>query len=245
MLSVAQWRQTRIATKHGPVMLEAGELIIAERELAEEFSLHRNTIRSLIQRMVDEGIIALFSNRAPRLCGTVVRIQKYEAYQGERARPEVTQDQGGTEHETNPGPTQDLLGTKNKEDNEVKEVKKEVSEAPFRAPAERDPRGSRLPDGWVPNEEGRAYAVSVGLNPGKVAEEFRDYWHAKAGKEARKADWGLTWKSWCRRAAETGPKGRVPLRQKSSGLDLCTPPAFRGQEAPLWGGTTIDAEVEH
>ncbi|QXP89479.1 hypothetical protein [Methylococcus capsulatus] len=33
----------------------------------------------------------------------------------------------------------------------------------------------------------------------KVAEIFRDYWVAKSGADARKADWGATWRNWVRR----------------------------------------------
>jgi len=41
----------------------------------------------------------------------------------------------------------------------------------------------------------------------REAEKFADYWHAKAGKEARKLDWYLTWKNWIRRADDYS-KGR-------------------------------------
>lgn len=32
-----------------------------------------------------------------------------------------------------------------------------------------------------------------------VFDTFRDYWRAKAGKDALKADWEATWRNWCRR----------------------------------------------
>ena len=34
----------------------------------------------------------------------------------------------------------------------------------------------------------------------REAECFADYWHAKAGADARKADWLATWRNWVRRA---------------------------------------------
>jgi hypothetical protein len=45
-------------------------------------------------------------------------------------------------------------------------------------------------------------------------ERFRDYWHAKAGRDATKLDWPATWRNWMRRAAEQqpAPRGRH-LRQ--------------------------------
>src|SRR5215467_4437143 len=60
-------------------------------------------------------------------------------------------------------------------------------------------RGKRLPADWQPDAEDRRYAEELGLNPDEVAEEFCDWWHAKAGADAAKLDWHLTWKTWCRR----------------------------------------------
>lgn len=68
----------------------------------------------------------------------------------------------------------------------------------------RDRRGSRLPPDWQPNLDDRAYAEGLGLDPTRVAEAFRDFWHAKAGKDAVKLDWSATWRGWCRRDAERG-----------------------------------------
>jgi hypothetical protein len=31
-------------------------------------------------------------------------------------------------------------------------------------------------------------------------DQFRDYWHAKSGKDATKIDWEATWRSWMRNA---------------------------------------------
>jgi len=64
-------------------------------------------------------------------------------------------------------------------------------------------RGSRLPDDWEPNPQ----TIHWGLNElgwrlfqiDSVVQTFRDYWHAEAGQRARKLDWDLTFKNWCRR----------------------------------------------
>lgn len=36
----------------------------------------------------------------------------------------------------------------------------------------------------------------------KTADKFRDYWIAKPGRDAVKADWLATWRNWVRREAE-------------------------------------------
>jgi hypothetical protein len=57
------------------------------------------------------------------------------------------------------------------------------------------PKDWTLPVGW------RAYCVATrpDLDPEGVAENFREYWHGKAGKDGRKADWMATWRSWVRK----------------------------------------------
>lgn len=65
-----------------------------------------------------------------------------------------------------------------------------------------DPRGYRLPKDWQPNAEERAYAEAHGLDPDEVAQNFRDYWCDKPGKEARRVGWTGTWRRWVRKAAK-------------------------------------------
>lgn len=69
-------------------------------------------------------------------------------------------------------------------------------------------RGIRLPADWWPDDKLGRYAHDLGLDPRRVAENFRDYWHAKAGKDATKLDWPATWRGWCRRDAERRGSGR-------------------------------------
>ena len=57
--------------------------------------------------------------------------------------------------------------------------------------------GSRLPDDWQPNDEQRAFCAAQGLDPDVTARRFRNHWHAKPGKDARKTRWNATWENWC------------------------------------------------
>jgi hypothetical protein len=52
-----------------------------------------------------------------------------------------------------------------------------------------------LPLGWLPSEEGEAFAVALGLDPMATSEAFRDWYHG--GVEVR-ADWSAVWRTWCR-----------------------------------------------
>jgi uncharacterized protein YdaU (DUF1376 family) len=83
------------------------------------------------------------------------------------------------------------------------EPKKET-EANASAKNEPKFRGTRLPDGWTPEPQDYAFAVSEGMTPqeaNRAADEFRDYWRACAGQRGVKLDWSATWRNWCRRAA--------------------------------------------
>lgn len=59
-------------------------------------------------------------------------------------------------------------------------------------------RACRLPADWQPDDEGRLFAIEAGLDPDRVAAQFRDHWHAKPGKDGTKLDWAATWRNWCR-----------------------------------------------
>lgn len=88
-------------------------------------------------------------------------------------------------------------GEKSKEENKDQKQKPDAPQS----------RGSRLPADWQPSETDIAYAVARSVDWKAEAENFRDFWHAKAGKDACKTDWALTWKTWIRRSpqAKTAP----------------------------------------
>lgn len=73
----------------------------------------------------------------------------------------------------------------------------EPKEKPFPSP-----NGSRLPDDWTPPEEWLAWARTEkpGINALQEADKFKDFWHGKAGKDGRKANWQATWRNWIRNA---------------------------------------------
>ena len=71
---------------------------------------------------------------------------------------------------------------------------------------------TRLPEEWVLPKAWGDWALDE--RPDMTAEDvrgegecFADYWHAKAGADARKADWLATWRNWVRRA--NGGGGRL------------------------------------
>lgn len=73
-------------------------------------------------------------------------------------------------------------------------------------------RVPRLPDDWrLPKGWGDwALENRPDMTDADVRHQaacFADYWHGKAGADARKADWEATWRNWIRRADSPLPKG--------------------------------------
>jgi len=65
--------------------------------------------------------------------------------------------------------------------------------------------GTRLPTEWNIPDQWKAWALTYrpDWDETRVVREslvFRDYWHAKAGANARKVDWLATWRNWIRKA---------------------------------------------
>lgn len=75
--------------------------------------------------------------------------------------------------------------------------------------------GTRLPKDWQPSPSDVAEAEKEGLSADDIRREaakFRDYWHAKTGKDATKLDWSATWRNWVRRSNESrAPPQRKPI----------------------------------
>lgn len=59
-------------------------------------------------------------------------------------------------------------------------------------------RGTRLPENWRPSDTDRQWTLTHldQTTAGRELEKFRNYWIAKAGKDATKLDWDRTWRNW-------------------------------------------------
>lgn len=81
------------------------------------------------------------------------------------------------------------------------ETEREAEQIASNMLATRKP-GSRLPDGWLPGETEREFAVSRGFSLNQVTnivDTFCDYWHSQPGQRGVKLNWSLMWKNWIRR----------------------------------------------
>lgn len=82
-----------------------------------------------------------------------------------------------------------------------------------------EPRGTRLPDGWQPDESLIEWATGKGVtDPALLAlwtERFTNHWAAAAGRNATKRNWSAAWRNWVleeiTRAARYAPRGTVDV----------------------------------
>lgn len=81
-------------------------------------------------------------------------------------------------------------------------------------------RGTRLPADFAVSPAMVAWFNDrvPGLDGRSETEKFRNYWNAKAGKDATKLDWVATWRNWMLSAYERLPRPATPGQaQRSTG----------------------------
>lgn len=102
----------------------------------------------------------------------------------------------------------------------------QVDQKQEQKPERASPSGSRLPADFVMPDEWLAWARAErpDMDVDREAKNFTDHWHAKAGKDARKADWLATWRKWIRSdyvkssSPRAGPQQPQPVGKQMQGL---------------------------
>lgn len=99
------------------------------------------------------------------------------------------------------------------------------------------PRATRLPADFVLPDDWMQWALrehpswtADGVR--RVFDQFRDYWTAKGGADARKVDWAATWRNWVRRERSPGmPKAVVtPAGRKAPAPENFKEKAYVGTD---------------
>lgn len=105
-------------------------------------------------------------------------------------------------------------------------------------------KGTRLPENWVLPKSWGEFALAEKPNWSaddvrRVAEDFRDYWLGKSGKDATKVDWLATWRKWVRSPLNEIKSARPNKFNPNEGRDLeAEMRAFAGE------GNVIDGEAK-
>lgn len=107
----------------------------------------------------------------------------------------------------------------------------------------KEANGSRLPADWKLPDDWRAWAKAKrpDVSADEEADKFADFWHAKAGKDGRKADWLGTWRNWIRRA--DAPRSWVavtaPRSHAGNSPVVTDTPASRIRDARIFYGREV------
>lgn len=195
------WTQKRIEDELAEMHMrqEAQE----EREEGKQTRLQRFRLQraEMFQALREVGIVAAWNIKMPELR------QLWEQNKHRFPAPETPKNVSGapyeeTAPETAPETTTNASATTLPIPTPIPTPKKNVV-SPLAPPAD---RGTRLAADWHLPDDWRLWCIEhrPDLNVDEVAEQFRDFWVAKPGKDGRKADWLATWRNWCR-SQKSGP----------------------------------------
>lgn len=219
MCDVAFYQARRVSTQYGPVLLKRGQLLTSERWIEKQFGLHRNTVRRLLQLMVDDGMIALNRDHSASKAGTIVSLVNYEAYQSTARHCEPDGNPIGTNNGSNKEPIEDPNWSTRNEVNEANEVEIPRDRATQNKTIQTNSiRGEQIPANWSPDGADLKFAFDKGferLEITEIANHFKDHWKAKSGKDAIKKDWSAAWRNWLRKDIEF--RGEPHERRKWNG----------------------------
>jgi hypothetical protein len=77
-------------------------------------------------------------------------------------------------------------------------------------------RATRIPEPFIVKTEMRAWAAKEvpSVDVDRATRMFVDYWRAKSGRDATKADWEATWRNWLRRDFDSKPGAKAAPTRK-------------------------------
>jgi hypothetical protein len=222
MVGAAAWKDTKVRVRHSVVQLKRGQLPHSERFLAEKWGWKSKTrVHRFFIRLKNEAMITLQADHGTNLT-TIYNYEKY-AFNGTARKPKT---------EPPSEPIADQRRTKEEEREEGKKeelILESAHSAPQTRPAkEKTSRGTRLPSDWQPSAADLKFATDHGLRLYEAeieATKFRNYWTAKAGRDATKLDWARTWQNWILNATGGRYGKRINAQngngaQRSGGVDF-------------------------
>ena len=193
-----------------------GECWPSHRRVAEDTGLSRRTVIRYVKLLAEAGLIRL----EHRVNGVGNLPNRYVLRCEETSSPLVTRchypgDSMSPPLVTACHPLGDTVSPKpsiEPKKEEKTDAIASVQKTQISGAASDARRGTRLSPDWGPSADDIAFAVALGLDPGRTAAEFRDYWCARPGAGATKLDWAATWRNRCRTIADRrgGRAGTLP-----------------------------------
>ncbi len=200
LIAHAAWKDKRVSHKGRPLELKRGQVLVGRAFLAETWGWSEQNVRTFIHLLVADGMVIL--NQSGGHFANVLTICNYDKYQSanDDSQPVDQPEPNQSLTSVQPEPNQTLtISTK-----DITTTSINTESLPV---AREKSRGSRLAADWVLPKSWGVWArtnfpQSTDDRVRREADKFRDYWHAKAGKDARKTNWEATWRNWVRTAFE-------------------------------------------
>jgi hypothetical protein len=209
------WKDMERRNHKGEIVLvKRGQMLTSLRSLQTAWLWNKNSIDRFLKRLEKHEMVELKAGQS----GCLISIVNYGTYQSDG-------EQGGTAS----GQPRDSLGTasgqpRDTQEEGIRKDKKGEEENTTQ-------RASRLSPDWELPDDWREFAkTEKGWSDGDAlaeAEEFRDYWVARSGKDATKMDWLRTWRNWVRRSyrkPNSAPVNREAMKAHP------TPPGFKSRK---------------
>lgn len=246
LIENAVYQDTRIGIGRKTVTLVRGQLSYSQRFLADAWGWDAEKVRRFCLRLTEDGMIEVNSEAGQM----VITICNYEEYQGDQKDVEAVSEAVARQHQGS-GEANKKQGKQGKQDLGTDLTVDDQPEQPddqglaVSAPANDNPgksrkaggqtaarhaRGTRVPDGDLPDE----WAVAANHSREKHGfppltksaldlrwESFGHYWRGVAGSKGLKLDWRATWLNDCIN----------PLTEKKFPATAPPPPARRMQVA--------------
>ena len=203
LLAHARHSDGQIKIKGSVITLKRGDIAMSQITLQKRWKWSQNKVKRFLKLLEKEGMIELSTN----VHTSIISICNYNKYQ-EDERTSERADERPLERTADDHPNDDI---RMKEGKNGKNVLKNLA------------RGTRLPADWVLPDDWKNEAKKIrpdwhDQHIQRVSEGFRDYWIAKTGKDATKANWLATWRNWCRRDKTTPFPAPSDPNGKPSGM---------------------------
>lgn len=206
-----------LALKSDGALDNACDPDLLDRIVAQRLWIDHAIIREVKKRLVAAGLIdtswqpAAWDRRQFKSDSSKERVARY------RAKKKGADSFGNGDETLQQRPSNAVDTDADTEADADKEVVKELEAvgrghaatdaSPAATPTSMPSRAktaTRLPDDWILPKAWGEWALQerpdmAANEVRKEAEVFADYWRAKAGADARKADWQATWRNWVRR----------------------------------------------
>ena len=205
-----RWHFVALLCLKGSGVLDQNDPLLM-RKVGVKLGLDSRTLDEVVRRLAEVGLIDRETLQPIKWDELQMRSDADLTAAERKRRQRQRQREGDTDASRVTGTDVTRTDTDTDIEEEIPTAVDQRVEAETAAPAatpkrkRADPTATRLPAGWVLPKAWGDWAMQErpdlsAEDVRREAECFADYWHAKAGADARKADWLATWRNWVRRA---------------------------------------------